>query len=59
MERKLENDGFFLVPHFVAFLAGDAVEMSRTAAVARGKRFTEDMISHLEAERSLRSGSAG
>jgi tetratricopeptide (TPR) repeat protein len=56
MQRKLEFDGFFLLPYFVAFVRDDAEGMSRTAAVARGRRSTEDMISHLEALVLARAG---
>jgi eukaryotic-like serine/threonine-protein kinase len=56
MERKLEYDGFILMPYFVAFLRDDAEGMGRTAAIARGRRSTEDMILHLEALVLARSG---
>ena len=49
MERKLDSDGYVLVPYFIAFLRDDAEVISRTAAVARSRRSTEDMIAHLEA----------
>ena len=55
-ERKLEVDQFFLVRYFIAFLNGDGEDMRRKAALARGKRATEDMISHLEALALARSG---
>ncbi len=56
MERKLESDGSVLVPYFIAFLRGDAEAISRTAAAARSRRSTEDMIAHLEALVLARSG---
>jgi predicted Zn-dependent protease len=56
MERKLDTDAFALVPYFIAFLRGDAEAISRTAAVARSRRSTEDMIAHLEALVLARSG---
>jgi len=56
MERKLNTDVYALVLYFIAFLRGDAEAMSRTAAVARSSRPTEDMIAHLEALVLARSG---
>jgi serine/threonine protein kinase/tetratricopeptide (TPR) repeat protein len=55
-ERKLEYDSFFLTSFFIAFLKGDADAISRATARARGRRDTEDMISHLEALALARSG---
>jgi eukaryotic-like serine/threonine-protein kinase len=55
-ERKLEAPEFFMIRYFIAFLNGDAEEMTRKAALARGKPFTEDMISHVEALALARSG---
>ncbi len=48
-ERKFEFASFFLVRYFIAFLNGDGEEMRRRAALARGNRATEDVISHVEA----------
>ena len=45
-----------MVPYFIAFLKGDGEDIRRKAALARGKRSTEDMISHLEALALARSG---
>jgi eukaryotic-like serine/threonine-protein kinase len=56
MERDLATDGLVLAPYFIAFLRGDAEAISRTAAVARSRRSTEDMIAHLEALVLARSG---
>ena len=56
MERKLDTDVYALVSYFIAFLRGDAEAISRTAAVARSSRSTEDMIAHLEALVLARSG---
>jgi tetratricopeptide (TPR) repeat protein len=55
-ERKLEFAGFFLVRYFIAFMNGDGEAMRRMAAMAREKRSTEDMISHVEALVLARSG---
>jgi tetratricopeptide (TPR) repeat protein len=55
-ERRLEFPGFFLVRYFIAFLSADGEETRRKAALAREKRFTEDMISHVEALALARSG---
>jgi tetratricopeptide (TPR) repeat protein len=55
-EHGIENDNFFLIPYFVAFLRGDGDAISRAATAARGRRSTEDMISHLEALALARSG---
>ena len=55
-ERRIENDDFFLIRYFIAFLSGDAEAISRAATAARGQRSTEDMISHLEALALARSG---
>ena len=56
MDRKLDGDGSVLVLYFIAFLRGDAEAISRTAAAARSRRSTEDMIAHLEALVLARSG---
>ena len=56
LERRLEEPTFFLVPYFIAFLKGDSEDISRKAALARGKGFTEDMISHLDALALARAG---
>jgi len=56
MERKLELAEFFIIRYFIAFLNGDVEDMKRKAALARGKRTTEDMISHVEALALARSG---
>jgi serine/threonine protein kinase/tetratricopeptide (TPR) repeat protein len=56
LERRLDTDAFVLVPYFIAFLRGDAEAMSRTAAAARSRRSTEDMIAHLEALVLARAG---
>jgi TolA-binding protein len=45
-----------MIRYFIAFLKGDAEEMTRKAALARSKPFTEDMISHVEALALARSG---
>jgi tetratricopeptide (TPR) repeat protein/predicted Ser/Thr protein kinase len=55
-ERKLEFTGFLLHRYFIAFLNGDGEDMRRNAALARGKRATEDAISHVEALVQARSG---
>ena len=55
-ERNLEFAGFFLVRYFIAFLNGDDEDVRRKAALARGNRATEDMISHVEALVLARSG---
>jgi tetratricopeptide (TPR) repeat protein len=55
-ERNLEFEGLFLIPYFIAFLKDDADAMSRTAERARGRRDTEDMMSHLEALALARAG---
>ena len=55
-ERNLDSDGSVLVPYFIAFLRGDAAAVGRTAAAARSRRATEDMIAHLEALVLARSG---
>jgi serine/threonine protein kinase/tetratricopeptide (TPR) repeat protein len=55
-DRKLDADGFFVVPYFIALLRSDAEAIERTAAAARGRRSLEDMMSHLEALRLARSG---
>ncbi len=55
-ERKFEFASFFLVRYFIAFLNGDGEDMRRRAALARGNRATEDVISHVEALVLARSG---
>jgi hypothetical protein len=55
-EHKIEYPELDVIRYFIAFLHGDAEEISRTAAVARGKRLTEDMIAHLESLALARSG---
>jgi tetratricopeptide (TPR) repeat protein len=55
-ERGLEYEGFFTTSYFIAFLRGDVDALGRTAALARARRSTEDMISHLEALALARSG---
>ena len=44
IERRMEETTFSLVPYFIAFLKGDGEDITRKAALAKGKRFTEDMI---------------
>jgi serine/threonine protein kinase/Tfp pilus assembly protein PilF len=56
IERKLEFQGFTLVRYFIAFLNGDREAMERQAALARGQRGLEDMISHVEALSLARAG---
>jgi tetratricopeptide (TPR) repeat protein len=56
IERKLEFQGFILTRYLIAFLNGDGEAMGRQAALGRGQRGTEDMISHLEALALARSG---
>ena len=55
-EHKLEFPDFDLLRYFIAFLRGDREDMARKAMLARGKRPTEDMISHVEALVLARSG---
>jgi tetratricopeptide (TPR) repeat protein len=55
-ERKLEIPDYFMIRYFIAFLNADDEETRRTAALARAKRLTEDMISHVEALALARSG---
>jgi len=56
-ERKLdEYPEYFLTRYFIAFLNGDSEDMRQKAALARGRRSTEDMISHVEALVLARSG---
>ena len=55
-ERKFEIPELFMVRYFIAFLNGDGEDMKRKAKLARGKPFTEDMISHVEALVLARSG---
>lgn len=54
--RKLEFQEYDLVRYFIAFLNGDGEDMARKAALARGKRPSQDLISHLEALVLARSG---
>jgi eukaryotic-like serine/threonine-protein kinase len=56
IERKLNFQGFILTRYLIAFLNGDGAAMGRQAALAKGQRGTEDMISHLEALALARSG---
>ena len=55
-ERRIEDAFLFVVPYFIAFLKGDGEDIRQKAALARGKRATEDMISHVEALALARSG---
>jgi len=55
-ERKLEFAGFALVQYFIAFLKGDGEDMKQKAALARGTRATEDVMSHVEALVLARAG---
>ena len=55
-ERKLEFAGFVLIQYFIAFLKGDLEDMRQKAALARGRRATEDVMSHVEALVLARSG---
>jgi tetratricopeptide (TPR) repeat protein len=55
-ERQLEFAGFLMHPYFIAFLNGDDEDMRRKAALARGNRAMEDMISHVEALALARAG---
>ena len=55
-EHKLEFADFDLLRYFIAFLKGDADDIARKATLARAKRPTEDMISHVEALVLARSG---
>jgi hypothetical protein len=54
-ERNLESADYRLVRYFVAFLKADGEELKRAAAAAR-RPGLEDMISHLEALATARSG---
>ena len=54
-ERRLEET-FLFVAVLHCFLKGDAEDIRQKAGLARGKRSTEDMISHLEALALARSG---
>jgi serine/threonine protein kinase/tetratricopeptide (TPR) repeat protein len=55
-ERKLESpEWFLLVPYFVAFLRGSGDELRRLATVASKSAF-EDIVSHMEALATARSG---
>jgi hypothetical protein len=55
-EHRFESPETLLVPYFIAFLNGDREDMTRKAAVARGRPSTEDMITHVEALVLARSG---
>ena len=55
-EHKFEFQEYELVRYFIAFLNGDAEDIARKAALARAKRPSEDMMSHLEALALARSG---
>ncbi len=56
IERKLDFQGFILTRYLIAFLNGDGEAMGRQAALAKGLRGTEDMISHVQALALARSG---
>jgi tetratricopeptide (TPR) repeat protein len=57
IQRKLQTgDGSLLLQYFIAFLNGDDKAMRQTAALAKGKSFTEDMWWHLEGLALARSG---
>ena len=55
-DRKLDTPEFFIVPYFIAFLNGNGEDMKRTAALARAKPFTQDLVPHLEALELARRG---
>jgi Tfp pilus assembly protein PilF len=55
-ERKLDNDLFVLIRYFIAFLKDDFEAMRQATALAKGRRDTEDMMSHLEALVLARAG---
>jgi serine/threonine protein kinase/tetratricopeptide (TPR) repeat protein len=55
-ERNVEFANLLLVRYFIAFLSGTGEDVTRTAALARKNRATEDMISHVEALALARSG---
>jgi len=55
-ERNLEFTNFLLVRYFIAFLNGNGEDLKRMAALAKGKRATEDLMSHVEALALARSG---
>jgi tetratricopeptide (TPR) repeat protein len=54
-ERGFDEASFFVIPYFIAVLKGDVEATRRTAALARGKRPAEDLISHLESLALARS----
>ena len=56
IERRLDETFVYTVPYFIAFLKGDGEDARQKAELARGKRSTEDMISHLEALALARAG---
>jgi tetratricopeptide (TPR) repeat protein len=56
LERKVEFTQLYLHRYFVAFASGDAEGMKRNAAVARERRGTADMMSHIEALDLARRG---
>jgi eukaryotic-like serine/threonine-protein kinase len=55
-ERNLEFTNFLLVRYVITFLNGDGEDMKRIAVQAKGKRATEDRMSHVEALALARSG---
>jgi serine/threonine protein kinase/tetratricopeptide (TPR) repeat protein len=55
-ERNLEFTNILLVRYFIAFLGGDGEDVKRIAALAKGKRATEDRMLHVEALALARSG---
>jgi len=55
-ERNLEFTNLLKVRYFIAFLNGNREDLKRTAALAKGKRGTEDVMSHVEALALARSG---
>ena len=50
-DRKLASEEFSVLRYYIAFLRGDGEGMSQQAAMARARRSTEDLMSHLEALR--------
>jgi tetratricopeptide (TPR) repeat protein len=55
-DRHLVFANFLLRRYFIAFLKGDDEGVTRTAALARGNRALEDMMSHVEALALARPG---
>jgi tetratricopeptide (TPR) repeat protein len=47
-ERKLEIPDYFVLQYVIAFMNGDKVGMEREAALARGRRGTDDWMSNSE-----------